>query len=146
MNDQTSRGDRYALSALRKRRALLAAEIIQLESQLRARKDSLGHVDATLKLLDPAYDSDTIRPSRIPKRIRLFGQGELGRMILGTLREAEGELGTAQIVSALLRAGGHGEGARKAVAQRVRGNLAYQERRAKVTKTGHGATVRWALV
>jgi hypothetical protein len=88
MNDQSSRCDRYALSALRKRRALLAAEIIQLEHQVRARKDSLVHVDAILKLLDPDYDSGTIRPRRIPQRIRLFRQGELARLILGALRDA----------------------------------------------------------
>src|SRR5690349_11797555 len=127
MNDQSSRGDRYALSALRKRRATLAGEIVQLERQLRARRDTLVHVDATLKLLDPNYDAGTVRPKRIPQRIRLFGQGELGRLILGALREAEGELSTAQIVTALLQAGGHGEGAQATVAARVRGNLAYQE-------------------
>src|SRR5262245_23844511 len=144
MTDQNSRGDRYALSALRKRRAILAAEIIQLERQVRARKDSLVHVDATLKLLDPEYDSDTVRPKRIPQRIRLFRQGELARLILGTLRDAE-ELSTQQIVTAILRAGGHGEGARKALGQRVRANLAYQERRGKVSKSGHGPSARWAL-
>jgi hypothetical protein len=145
MNDQSSRGDRYALSALRKRRALLAAEIIQLERQVRARKDSLVHVDATLKLLDPEYDSDTVRPRRIPQRIRLFRQGELSRLILGTLREADEELSTQQIVTAVVRAGGHGEGARKAMGQRVRANLAYQQRRGKVAKSGSGTGARWGL-
>ena len=137
---------RYALSALRKRRAILAAEIIQLERQVRARKNSLVHVDATLKLLDPDYYFDTIRPKRIPQRIQLFRQGELGRLILGALRDAECELGTQEIVASVLRAGGHGEGARKAMGQRVRANLAYLERREKVRKTGHGTAARWALV
>ena len=146
MNDQSSRGDRYALSALRKRRATLAGEIVQLERQVRARKDSLVHVDATLKLLDPSYDSETIRPKRIPQRIRLFRQGELGRLILGTLRKAQGEpQSTAQIVSAIVEAGGHGEDARKAMGQRARANLAYLLRRGKVVKTGSGKAVRWCL-
>jgi hypothetical protein len=146
MNDQSSRGDRYALSALRKRRALLAAEIIQLERQVRARKDSLVHVDATLKLLDPDYDSDTIRPKRIPQRIQLFRQGELGRLILGALRDGGGVLTTQEIVAAVLRAGGHGEGARKAMGQRVRANLAYLERRRKIGKSGGGPGARWSLI
>jgi hypothetical protein len=145
MNDQSSRGDRYALSALRKRRALLAAEIIQLERQVRARKDSLVHVDATLKLLDPGYDSGTVRPKRIPQRIKLFRQGELGRLILGALREADGPLSTAQVATAILDAGGHGEGARPTVTPRVRGNLAYQERRGKVLKSGTARMARWAI-
>jgi hypothetical protein len=108
MNDQ-SRGDRYALSALRKRRAILAAEIIQLECQVRARKDSLVHVDATLKLLDPDYDSGTVRPKLLPKNITLFRQGELGRLILGALREADGPLSTAQVATAVLDAAGTGK-------------------------------------
>ena len=109
MTDQSSRGDRYALSALRKRRAILAAEIIQLERQVRARKDSLVHVDATLKLLDPDYDSGTVRPKLLPKNITLFRQGELGRLILGALREADGPLSTAQVATAVLDAGGTGK-------------------------------------
>ena len=99
-------------------------------------KNSLVHVDATLKLLDPDYDSDTIRPKRIPQRIQLFRQGELGRLILGALREAEGELRTQEIVAVRPGAGGHGEGARKAMGQRVRANLAYLERREKVQQDG----------
>jgi hypothetical protein len=65
MNDR-SRGDRYALSALKSRRALLAAEIIQLERQVRARKDSPVHFDATLKVLDPDYEPT--RSGRIASR------------------------------------------------------------------------------
>ena len=142
---ERSRGDRYALSALTKRRAILAAEIIQLERQVRARKDSLAHVDATLKLLDPSYDADTIRPRRIVQRIRLFRQGELGRLIVGVMRDADGPISTHSIVAAILKAGGHGSGARSAVMPRVRGNLAYLHRREKVIKSGSGKATRWTL-
>lgn len=142
MNDK---GNRYALAALRDRSATLATEIVQLKRQIRARKDALVHVDATLKLLDPGYDAKSVRNKRIPQRIRLFRQGELGRLILGTLRKAEKPLSTAQIATAILVAGGHGESARPTVTPRVRGNLAYLDRRAKVAKSGHGTGVRWML-
>jgi hypothetical protein len=49
---ERSRGDRYALSALKDKRATLASEIIHLERQLRHRREMLVHVDATLRLLD----------------------------------------------------------------------------------------------
>ena len=115
-----SRGDRYALSALRNRRALLSAEIVQLEGQLRHRRNMLVHDDATLKLLDPSIETDDIPNKRLPKRIKLFRQGELGRMILGVLRDADGQpISTAAIVTAIIRAGGHGEAARPTVAPRV---------------------------
>ncbi len=105
----------------------------------------LVHVDATLKLLDPSIEVDAIRNKRLPRRIKLFRQGELGRMILDALRRAAGPLATAQIVAAVLTAGGHGEGARTTMAPRVRGNLAYLERRGKVNKTDSRKEARWSL-
>jgi hypothetical protein len=145
MTYERSRGDRYALSALKNRRATIASEIVSLERQIRHCKESLVHVDATLRLLDESVDIDAIPNKRPPKRIKLFRQGELGRMILDALRNADGELGTGEIVTALLEAGGHGESARRAVGGRVRGNLAYLEKRGKITKTGEGRGARWLL-
>jgi len=92
MNDK---GNRYALTALRDKRAGLAGEIVQLERQLRHRREALGHVDATLRLLDPSVEIDAIPNKRLTKRIKLFRQGELGRLIVGVLRESD-------------TAGGHG--------------------------------------
>ncbi len=141
-----SRGDRYALSALTKRRAILASEIAQLEGQLRHRKETLVHVDATLRLLDPSIQPQEIPNKRPSKRIKFFRQGELGRMILDAIRKApEGSVSAPEIVTALLAAGGHGEDARKAVAGRARGNLAYLEKRGKVEKSGRNRNARWQL-
>jgi hypothetical protein len=139
------RGDRYALTALRKRRAILASEIVQLEAKLRATKDSLVHVDATLRLLDPDSNPEKIPNKRQVKRIRLFRQGELSRLILDAIRTRGGSATVPEIVGHLLAAGGHGAGARPAVAGRVRGNLAYAERRGKVRKEGSGRSATWRL-
>jgi hypothetical protein len=66
---------------------------------------------------------------------------------LGALRKADGKpLSTAEIVTAVMRAGGHGEDARPALRMRVRGNLGYLERRGKVAKIGERAMARWKLV
>ena len=145
METSRSRGDRYALSALRNKRASLASEIVQLERQLRHRKESLGHVDATLRLLDPSVEIDAIPNNRLPRRVKLFRQGELGRMIVGTLREADQPLRTADIVTAIIAKGGHGESARRTMSGRVRGNLAYLSRNGKVTKDVDENGVVWAL-
>jgi hypothetical protein len=147
MTDTLSRcrGDRYALSALKHKRASIASDIVETERKLRHLKESLVHVDATLLLLDPEANPEGIRNKRPVKRIKLFRQGELGRMILDALRDAPGELSTAEIVSALLVAGGHGESARRTMAPRVRGDLAYLGRRRLVVKSGNGKTTRWSL-
>ena len=140
------KGNRYALAALKGKRAAIASEVVQLERQLRHRRDMLIHVDATLRLLDPSIEVDSIPTKRTPQRIRLFRQGELGRMILDAVRRSpHGSVGTAEIVTALLSTGGHGEEARKAVAGRVRGNLAYLQRRGRIIKIGDGRSAAWAL-
>lgn len=140
-----SRGDMYALNALKHKRASIASEIIQLERQLRHRKEMLVHVDATLRLLDPTIEVSSIPPKRPPQRIKLFRQGELGRMIIDAIRRAGGEASLYDIVTAILAAGGHGEDVRRTMAPRVRGNLAYLARQGKVTKTGEQRDARWAL-
>lgn len=94
MNDK---GNRYALAALKDKRASLASEIIQLERQIRHRKECLVHVDATLRLLDPELHVEGIPPKRPTKRIKLFRQGELQRIILGALRDADRPLHASEI-------------------------------------------------
>ena len=138
------RGNKYALAALKARRSMISAEINQLDRQLRHRRDALIHVDATLRLLDPEVDIDAIPNKRITKRIKLFRQGELGRLILGALRKADGEsISTYDVVSSVIADGGHGETARRTLAGRVRGNLAYLERRGKIVKIGERGLARW---
>ncbi|NJO33384.1 MAG: hypothetical protein HC869_09805 [Rhodospirillales bacterium] len=76
MTLERSRGDRYALSALRNKRASLASDIVQLERKLRHCREALVHVDATLKLLDPELEPEAIPTKRPVKRIKLFRQGD----------------------------------------------------------------------
>jgi hypothetical protein len=116
---------------------------VQLEAKFRHRKEALGHVDATLRLLDPSVDLDANPNKRIVKRIKLFRQSELGRLILGALRDAQVPLSTYAITSQVIAAGGHGQSARRALMRRVRGNLAYLQRRNMVLKIGDGRETRW---
>lgn len=141
-----TRGDRYALAALKNRRSSLASEIEQLERQIRHRRDLLVHVDATLKLLDPSIEVDAIPTKRPQKRIKLFRQGELGRTIIDIIRRSpDGSASSAEITTELLAIGGHGEEARRTVAQRVRGNLAYLHRCSRVGRAGNGPDGRWII-
>jgi hypothetical protein len=138
-------GPRFAISALKRKRASLAAEIVQCERQLRHLKEALQHVDFTFKLLDPSADLTSIPIKRLPKRVNLFRMGELSGAVLDTLRRADRSLSTGEIVAAIIRAGGHGDAARSAVAPRVRSNLQYQVRRGKVLKSGTQRDAMWRL-
>ena len=91
MNDQIAlKTNRYALRALKDRRAEIAGEIRQLKIQLKTRKLQLVYIDASILLLDPSADLDKLPAKRTIKHVRLFKRGELGRLILGALREANG--------------------------------------------------------
>lgn len=136
----------YAMAALKDRRASIASDILECERKLRHFRESLVHVDACLRILDPDAEPESIPNKRPIRRIKLFRQGELGRMILDALRQARNEtMTTTEIVDALLATGGHGESARRAITNRVRGNLKYLLDRGKVEKDLEGERVRWRL-
>jgi hypothetical protein len=142
---ERDKGNKYALAAIKDQRARLAGEIITLQKRLAWAQEQIRHVDAALQLLDPQIFPNLIPAKRPQKRIKLFRQGELGRLIIDALRRAGKPLGTHAVVSAVLAAGGHGESARAALAPRVRGNMAYQEGCGRVQKAGTGKLVSWSL-
>jgi len=138
-------GNKYALAALKDRRASIAGEITATKKRLDYLHQALGHVDATLKLFacdDPA----AIGEKKAYKRVKLFGQGELNRLILDALRRSQSPLGTAEIVASIIRELGHEEGAARGMQHRVRANLQYLHRdRRLVLKHGTGRDTRWSL-
>jgi hypothetical protein len=138
-------GNKYALAALKKRRATLAGEIADLKKRLQVATTQLDHIDACLTIFEYQGDPAAIPAHRPRRRVKLFKQGELGRLILDALRRAGKPLGTHAITTALLEAGGYSESARPSLTPRVRGNLAYQEARKAVTKAGTGKAVVWSL-
>lgn len=142
---QTENGNRYALAAMKDQRARLAGEIVTLQKRLAWAQEQIRHVDASLQLLDPQLFPDLIPARRPQKRIKLFRQGELSRMVVDALRRAGKPIGTHDVVSAVLHAGGHNESVRPALSPRVRGNLSYLVAQQKVKKIGDGRAAVWAL-
>ena len=72
---------------------------------LRHRKKALGHVDATLRLLDQSVEINAIPNKRIVKPVKLLRQGEGGPMIAGVLHEADTPLTAWDIFT--VRTNGH---------------------------------------
>ncbi len=91
MTDLTLNANKYALAAIRERRAELSG-ITSLESRLRHLRCSLVHVDATLRLFAPDADPEEIRAKKPYRRTKLFGAGKLNRLILGALRRVARQL------------------------------------------------------
>ncbi|MDP2409724.1 MAG: hypothetical protein Q8M26_05500 [Pseudolabrys sp.] len=141
-----AKGNQYAIHALKDRRATMAGEIAAFKEAIRHREEQLTHLDATLRVLDPSYRVDTIPPKRL-RRVKLFGSGELNRLVLDALRRAGGRpMTNVEIADAIITAKGYGHEARHALIRRVRANLSYllRERNA-VVKQGDRLTARWAL-
>ncbi len=64
-------------------------EMRECERRLRYLRETLGHLDATLKLFDPESNPKAICAKRTYKRVKLFGAGKLSRLILDALRKVE---------------------------------------------------------
>jgi len=114
-------GNKYAMAALKDRRARVAGEVFDLRRQIFKKNHILAHLDETIKLFDPDYKVGSIRPKKAYQHVRLFGRGELQRLVLGVLREANGQpmpcneiaaAGAGKIFRSLLSRNPSGPGAR----------------------------------
>lgn len=92
----------HVVSALREKRDELAGLVAKMERELSAHRESLGHVDATLRLFAPELTPETIRPKRPQNRDGMFHNGELPRRILDTLRRAPEPVHIADIAKAIM--------------------------------------------
>jgi hypothetical protein len=142
----SDKGNKYAIAALKDRRATMAGEIIQFKEAIRYREEQLAHLDATLRVLDPSYRADTLPPKRL-RRVKLFGGGELNRLILDALRRSDGQpMTNLEIARSIIEAKGYGEAAIHSLTRRVRANLSYLLRvRRMVVKTGERLEAKWSL-
>jgi hypothetical protein len=140
--------NKYALAALKERRARLAGEIMSLRKIIQAKLGQLTHLDATMVMFDPDAHPSSIRPKRVKayQRVPLFSHGELGRVILDVLREAQGRpLAGHEIAAAVMVKLNQPAAAKMAMTSRVRGNLTYLKKQGKVTKVGDRRDARWEL-
>ncbi len=142
----SNNGNRYAIAALKQKRGSLASDIIQTNDKLRQLKSSLHSVDATLRILDPSVELGAIPTKRPRKKVKLYRQGELSRLVRGALREAGNQpISIHDIVSTLMELGGHSEESRVAIRARVRSNLCYLEKQGVVRKSGEQKMALWRL-
>src|SRR3954451_8705328 len=140
----SGKGNQYAIHALKDRRATMAGEIVQMKEGIRYREGQLTHLDAVLRELDPSYRADSVPPKRL-RRVKLFGNGELNRLIADALRRAEKPLSSSDIAESIVETKGFGRPSIHALTRRVRANLSYLLRNRRVIKTGDRLTARWSL-
>ncbi len=143
MNDN---GNRYALHALRERRAAIDGELHQCEQRLRHLREMLGHLDATLSLFDPDGNPKAIKAKRPYKRVKLFGAGKFNRVILDAMRKGDRPMTALEIVAAVVAELKFREDAAKGMKSRVRSSLLYLWKvRGSVVKEGERETAVWRI-
>ena len=83
-------GDTFAILALRRKRAHLAGEIAQAERALAKQRHTLATIDAVINMFEPATNPDLIPPIRpVSRRCMFFRHGEMTRLCVSALREAD---------------------------------------------------------
>lgn len=83
----------HVVTALIRKRAELAGQIEHTQTQLRQFIIDLDNLDATIRLFKPDIDLEEIRPKPLPPRHHAF-KGEVSRIVLDTLRQADKPLTT----------------------------------------------------
>jgi hypothetical protein len=92
----------HVIAALVKKRAELAGEIEATHDRLRQMVRDLEHLDNSLRLFDPAYKVEAIRPKAFRPPKDWSNRGEMTRIILSVLRQAAEPLTTRDIALQLL--------------------------------------------
>ena len=81
----------HCLSALVNKRSEIAGEIEEIEARLSQKRPELLSIDAAVRIMQPDDTPEETRPKKRCRRGDWFGNGELLRLILETLRKADGE-------------------------------------------------------
>ena len=87
----------HALSGLVAKRAEIAGQITQVRVTLRQLIADLDHVDAAIRIFDPAFDIEGIKPKAPTALFPVYFRGEFVRVILDMMREAKGPVTTKEI-------------------------------------------------
>jgi hypothetical protein len=103
LQKKTAMGELHVIGALRNKRAELAGTLRQLEQQLVQKRANLAHLDATMRLFDPAIRPNDIRPKRTRARNVWFRPGECLRLIYDELREATQPVTTRELAERIMR-------------------------------------------
>jgi hypothetical protein len=92
----------HVVGALRGKRAELAGVVQQLEQELLERRNSLVHLDATMRLFDPDIRPEAIRPRRRRNHNAWFRPNECRRLLYDVLRDAPTPPSTRELTEQLI--------------------------------------------
>lgn len=93
----------HTLSGLVAKRAEIAGRIVEARAALRQLIVDLDAIDAAIRIFDPGYNVEAIKPKALLAAHGVSFRGEFVRVILGMMREAKGPVTTNEIALHLMR-------------------------------------------
>ena len=138
----------HVVSALANKRAEMAGLIARAQQQIGQFRADLAHLDATIRLLAPAMEPETIPPKRIRQTDLRFEPGGLSRRVLDALRRAGAPIRAPDLVRAVMIDNGLDPADRANfthVQWKVRDTLKRLGKRGLVASEGAGHGVLWRI-
>ena len=93
----------HALSGLIGKRAEIAGEITHTRATLRQLLIDLEHVDAAIRIFNPGFDIEGIKPKAPAPVYSVSFRGEFVRVILDMMRNAKGPVTTREVAFHVMR-------------------------------------------
>jgi hypothetical protein len=142
--------DTHIISALREKRAVVAGLVEKLERRLEQHRADLAHIDGVLRLFRPDQNPDEIKPKQTyVRRTRYFARNEFSRLVLDTLRKADGKpLSGDDLINQVFAVKGFDAAdaiMRAALRKQALTVLRAHRKRGIVEQTGLGRGTRWKL-
>jgi len=140
-------GHTFTLQGLKKLHAELGGKIVAHKVEGERLAEQMRHIEAVIKMLDPAFNIATIAPKRRNKPSPYFKKGKCFQHVLGVLRGATAPMTANEIITTLLHSWGVTEPKREAV-QSLFGAVNGALRRNQgngVERVGNGRPDRWVL-
>ena len=136
------------VNALRNKRAAIAGEIAMHNGEIARLRAELVHVDAVLRLFDPATDPDDVGAlRRWPRKTDWFARGEIAQRVYEALRTGE-PTSPRELTRDAMKAKGIETPDRitkRDIAARFSNMLYTMTRRGQLVKIGHGPGAQWKL-
>jgi hypothetical protein len=142
-----TKSDHPAISFLVRLHADLGGKLRENRKEARRLAESMKHVEAVIRLFDPAYEIGRIAARRRYKGNPWFKRGTVLRRALDVLRTAEGPLTVREITDRMLKAKGVANAKPDALndlSNGVRISLRKYEGKGVVT-VGEGIPSRWLI-
>jgi len=139
--------DHPAVAYLVRLHADLGGQILANRKEGERLAESMKHVEAVIRLFDPAYNVRRIAARRRYKGNGIFKRGTILRHALDTLRKAQGPLTARAITERMLMAGGARADAKamRSLVASVQTSLQNHDGKT-VARVGEGVPAKWSLI